>query len=67
MENLQTVKHSTHSGTVYIPFTTISFPYNLYTCTKQSCWNRRVFKTVSGSSVETQVCAAAGATADTQQ
>ena len=45
----------------------ILFPYKLYTCTKVPCLNRRVFKTVTGSSVETQVCAAAGGTAGTQQ
>jgi hypothetical protein len=44
----------------------ISFPYKLYTCTERSCWNRRVFKTVTGSSGETQVYAEAGGTADTQ-
>ena len=31
-----------------------------------SCWNRRVFKTVSGPSVETQVSVEKGGTADTQ-
>jgi len=44
----------------------VLFTYKLYTCTKWSCWNRRVFKTVTGSSVETQVSAEAGRTADTQ-
>jgi len=44
----------------------IIFPYKLYKYPKGCCWNRQVFKTVSGSSVETQVSAAAGGTADTQ-
>ena len=44
----------------------VSFPYKLYTCTERSGWNRRVFKTVTGSSGETQVSAEAGGTADTQ-
>ena len=45
----------------------ILFPYNFYACTKRSCWNRRVSKIVTASSVETQVCAEGGGTADTQQ
>jgi len=44
----------------------IIFPYKLHTFTKWSCWNRRDFKTVSESSVETQVSAEAGGTADNQ-
>jgi len=39
----------------------------MYTRTKCSCWNRQVFKTVSGSSGETQVSSETGGTADTQQ
>jgi hypothetical protein len=42
----------------------ISFPYKLYTCTKWSCCNRRVFKTVTGTSVKRQISAEAGGTAD---
>ena len=66
------VKYSTRSLRVYIYIYKhiyirfwISFPYKLYTCTKVSCWNRRVFKPVTGSSAETQVSAAAGGTANT--
>ena len=44
----------------------ILLPYKLYKCTKGSFWKRRVFKTASGSSVETQVSAEAGGTADTK-
>ena len=44
----------------------ILFPYNLYTCTKRSCGNRRVFKTVTGSSGEAQVPAEGGGNAETQ-
>ena len=66
--NHQTVKHSTHSVTVYVLYTVFgfSFPYKFYTWTKASCWNRRVFNTVSGSSVEIHVSVEAGGTADTQ-
>ena len=41
-------------------------PYKQSTSTKRSGWNRRVLESVSGSSVETQVSAAAGGTADTE-
>ena len=44
----------------------VPFPYKLYTCTERSGWNGPVFKTVTGSAVETQVSAEGGGTADTQ-
>ena len=44
----------------------ILFPYKLYKWTNESCWNRRVFRTVTGSSGETRVSAEGGGTADTQ-
>jgi len=57
----------TFCNSIYTVYhTSILFPYKLCTCTKCSDQNRRVIKTVTGSSVETQVSAEAGGTADTQ-
>ena len=44
----------------------ISFPYKLYTSTEGSCWNRRISRTVTGASGETQFSPEAGGTANTQ-
>jgi hypothetical protein len=62
----QSTQHTFCNNIYTFYHSSISFPYKLYTCTKRSGWNRPVFKTVTGSSVETQVCVAAGGTADTE-
>jgi hypothetical protein len=63
----QSTQHTFCSNIYTFYHSSISFPYKLYTCTKRSGWNRPVFKTVTGSSVETQVSVEAGGTADTQE
>jgi len=69
-KNVQTTRQSNtaHILSQYIYFipSSIICPYKLYTYTEGCCWNRPVFKTDSGSSVETQVSAEAGGTVDTQ-
>jgi hypothetical protein len=61
----QAVKQHTICNSIYTFYCSeILFPYKLYTCAERSCWNRRVFKAVTGSSVEKQVSAEADGTAD---
>jgi len=67
MEKPPRVKQHTFCNSIYTFYhSSISIPYKLYTCTEMSGWNRRVFKTPTGSSGETQVSAEEGGTADTQ-
>jgi len=60
----QTQHKFCHSNIFYLSSTTLTC--KPYKCVEVSFWNRGVFKTVTVSSVETQVPAEAGGTADTQ-
>jgi hypothetical protein len=52
----QSTQHTFCNNIYTFYHSSISFPYKLYTCTKPSGCNRPVFKAVTGSSVERQVC-----------
>jgi len=63
----QTVKHSTHPVRLYMFYlSTTTLPYKPYICTEGSFWNRRLFKIVTVSSMETQFPAESDGTADSQ-
>ena len=66
-KNLQTVKHSTHYVTVYILFTTAGFHFHIKCIhLPNGPVGTDEFLRLTGSSVETQVSAEAGGTADTK-